>query len=61
MSIEATLAPVYLRGRAYLMQGNGKAAAVEFQKILDHPGLVGSWFKPVGALARLGVARAYAL
>jgi hypothetical protein len=46
MSTEATLAPVYVRGRAYLMQGNGKAAAVEFQKILDHPGLVGWGLSP---------------
>jgi len=61
MSVEATLAPVYLRGRAYLVEGNGNAAAAEFQKILDHPGLVGLGLKPVGALAHLGLARAYFL
>jgi serine/threonine protein kinase/tetratricopeptide (TPR) repeat protein len=51
--------PVYLRGEAYLMLRDGKAAAVEFQKFIDHRGVVGnfSW----GALARLGLARAYAL
>ena len=41
------------------MLGDGKAAAVEFQKFIDHYGLVGNF--PWGALARLGVARAYAL
>ncbi len=57
MSIEGHLEPVYLRGQAFLMQGNGKAAAAEFQKIIDHPGLAG--YRPVGALAHLGLARAY--
>jgi eukaryotic-like serine/threonine-protein kinase len=51
--------PSYLRGQAYLMLGNGNAAALEFQKIVDHPGLVLE--NPVGALAHLGLARAYAL
>jgi DNA-binding winged helix-turn-helix (wHTH) protein len=53
------MTPIYLRGQAYLMLGNGNAAAVEFQKIVDHPGLVLE--NPVGALAHLGLARAYAL
>jgi serine/threonine protein kinase len=50
---------VYLRGTAYLALRDGKKAAAEFQKFLDHPGLVSnfSW----GALARLGLAKAYAL
>jgi tetratricopeptide (TPR) repeat protein len=53
------LCPVYLRGEAYLALHDGSAAAAEFQKFIDHYGLVGnfSW----GALARLGLARAYAL
>jgi eukaryotic-like serine/threonine-protein kinase len=59
MSIEGYLDPVYLRGRAYLMQGKGHDAAAEFRRIIDHPGLVG--YRLVGALARLGLARAYAL
>ena len=53
------LYPVYLRGEAYLANGNGSAAAAEFQKILDHSGIV--WSCWTGALAHLGVARANAL
>jgi eukaryotic-like serine/threonine-protein kinase len=49
----------YIRGEAYLAAGQGSAAAVEFQKILDHSGIV--WNCWTGALARLGVARANAL
>jgi tetratricopeptide (TPR) repeat protein len=49
--------PVYLRGEANLASGQGAAAAAEFQKILDHRGLVQNC--PTGALARLGLARAY--
>jgi serine/threonine protein kinase/tetratricopeptide (TPR) repeat protein len=49
---------VYIRGEAYLAAGHGSAAA-EFQKIIDHSGLV--WNCWTGALARLGVARANAL
>jgi eukaryotic-like serine/threonine-protein kinase len=50
---------VYLRGEAYLAAGQGSAAAAEFQKVLDHSGLV--WNCWTGALAHLGVARANAL
>jgi len=50
---------VYIRGEAYLEAGQGAAAAAEFQKILDHGGLV--WNCWTGALARLGIARANAL
>jgi hypothetical protein len=50
---------VYVRGEAYLAAGQGSAAAAEFQKILDHSGIV--WNCWTGALARLGVARANAL
>ena len=53
------LCPVYLRGEAYLMLHDGKAAAQEFQKFIDHWGVVVNF--EWGALARLGVARAYAL
>jgi serine/threonine protein kinase/Flp pilus assembly protein TadD len=53
------LYPVYLRGEAYLAVHQGNAAAAEFQKILDHAYLV--WNEPIGALAHLGLARAYAL
>jgi Tfp pilus assembly protein PilF len=53
------LAPVYVRGEAYLALHRGVDAAAEFRKILAHPGVVGS--DPVGALARLQLARAYAM
>jgi serine/threonine protein kinase/tetratricopeptide (TPR) repeat protein len=53
------LYPIYIRGEAYLAQKQGSAAAAEFQKILDHRGLV--WNCPTGAYAHLGIARAYAL
>jgi tetratricopeptide (TPR) repeat protein len=50
---------VYVRGEAYLASRQGSAAAAEFQKILDHSGIV--WNCWTGALAHLGVARANAL
>jgi tetratricopeptide (TPR) repeat protein len=50
---------VCVRGEAYLAAGQGSAAAAEFQKILDHSGIV--WNCWTGALAHLGVARANAL
>ena len=53
------LYPTYIRGQAYLAAGQGKEAATEFQKILDHSGIV--WNCWTGALAHLGVARANAL
>jgi eukaryotic-like serine/threonine-protein kinase len=53
------LCPAYLRGEAYLMLHDGNAAGAEFQKFIDHYGLVVNF--PWGALARLGLARAYAL
>jgi len=53
------LYPTYIRGNAYLAAGRGKEAAVEFQKILDHSGVV--WNCWTGALAHLGVARANTL
>jgi eukaryotic-like serine/threonine-protein kinase len=53
------LYPTYVRGEAYLAGGHGTAAATEFQKILDHGGIV--WNCWTGALAHLGVGRANAL
>jgi len=51
------LCPVYIRGQGYLMLHNGKAAAAEFQKFVDHRGVVANF--PWGAMARLGLARAF--
>jgi len=53
------LYPVYVRGVAFLILRQGREAAVEFRKILDHPGIVVN--EPIGALALLGLARAYAI
>jgi tetratricopeptide (TPR) repeat protein/predicted Ser/Thr protein kinase len=53
------LYPVFVRGEAYLAAHQGVEAAAEFQKILDHRGVVLNG--PIGALAHLGLARAYAL
>jgi hypothetical protein len=57
--LNVTMCPVEARGEACQAMGRGADAAVEFQKIIDHPGLVGTF--PIGALARLGLGRAYAL
>jgi serine/threonine protein kinase len=53
------LYPTYTKGQAYLAAGQGRSAAGEFQKILDHSGMV--WNCWTGALAHLGVARGNAL
>ncbi len=53
------LYPVYVRGEAYLAARRGKEAAAEFQKILDHRGIVLN--EPIGALAHLQLGRAYAM
>jgi eukaryotic-like serine/threonine-protein kinase len=53
------LYPTYVRGNAHLAAGQGSAAVAEFQKILDHNGIV--WNCWTGAMARLGMARADAL
>jgi tetratricopeptide (TPR) repeat protein len=59
MQVTGALFPVYLRGEAYLTLHDGDAAATEYRKFLNHRGLVAnfSW----GALARVGLARAYAM
>jgi eukaryotic-like serine/threonine-protein kinase len=54
-----SLYPTYIKGLAYLRAHDGTSAAAEFQKIRAHPGLVANDL--AGALARLGLARAYAL
>jgi len=56
---EGTLYPVYLRGQTYLLARQGQAAATEFQKFLDHRGIVLNF--PLGALAHLQLGRAYAM
>jgi eukaryotic-like serine/threonine-protein kinase len=53
------LHPVFVRGEVYLDAEKGAEAAAEFQKIVDHSGIVLN--EPIGALAHLGLARAYAL
>jgi eukaryotic-like serine/threonine-protein kinase len=58
-SLVGNLYPVYVRGQAYLGMHQGKAAAAEFQKFFDHRSIVLN--SPLGALARLGLARAYSL
>ena len=57
-SLTFVLYPVYLRCTALLARKDPVGAAVEFQKVIDHPGVVRS--EPIGALAYLGLARAYA-
>ena len=59
LGFSSALYPVYLRGEAYLAAHQGTEAAVEFRKILDHRNIV--LIQPTGALARLGLARAYAM
>jgi eukaryotic-like serine/threonine-protein kinase len=53
------LYPVFVRAEAYLAARQGQEATAEFQKILDHRGIVLN--APIGALAHLGLARAYAV
>jgi serine/threonine protein kinase/tetratricopeptide (TPR) repeat protein len=57
--IAGTLYPVYVRAQAYLMMKKGNEAAKEFQKFLDHRGVVVNF--PLGGLAYLGLGRAYAM
>jgi hypothetical protein len=53
------LYPVYLRAEVYLATKQSRAAAAEFQKILDHSGVIAN--DCIGVLARLGLGRAYAV
>jgi len=53
------LYPVYLRRQAYLLAHQGKEAAAEFQRMIDHRGIILNF--PLGALAHVGLGRAYAL
>src|SRR5215471_4761377 len=53
------LYPIYMRGEAYLGAKQGSQAAAEFQRILDHPGIVTT--DPIGALAHLELGRAWHL
>jgi len=53
------LYPAYLRGQAYLQANNGPAAAAEFQKLVDHPGIVQNFV--TGSLADLQIGRSYTL
>ena len=59
LSVRNGLLPVYARGEAYLAAHQGSEAATEFQKILDHRGIVTN--DPIGALAHLQIGRAYAM
>jgi tetratricopeptide (TPR) repeat protein len=54
-----TLYPPYVRGQAYLALHQGKEAAAEFQKFIDHRTIVANY--PLASLARLGLARSQAL
>jgi serine/threonine protein kinase/tetratricopeptide (TPR) repeat protein len=58
-SNSCALYALYLRGQAKMLLSQGKDAAADFQEILDHKGLVGNGDQ--GALARLGLARSYAM
>jgi eukaryotic-like serine/threonine-protein kinase len=53
-----TMYPVYLRGLAYMAEGLSPQASVQFQKIINHPGLIINF--PLASLAKLQFARANA-
>jgi serine/threonine protein kinase/tetratricopeptide (TPR) repeat protein len=57
--VTTNMYPVYVRSETYLAAHQGREAEAESQKILDHTGIVLN--SPIGALARLGLARAYVL
>jgi eukaryotic-like serine/threonine-protein kinase len=57
--VTVNMYPVYVRGQAYLATHEGSKATIEFQKILDHRGVVLN--SPIGALAHVQIGRAYAM
>jgi tetratricopeptide (TPR) repeat protein len=57
VQIGGTLYPAYVRGQAYLENGRGQQAVAEFQKLLDHRGVVQNFV--LGALVHLQIGRAY--
>jgi hypothetical protein len=57
--LQGHMYPAYLRGEAYLKLGRGHEAAGEFQKVIDHRGVVLNFV--IGSLARLQLARAVAM
>jgi eukaryotic-like serine/threonine-protein kinase len=59
LGLSGGLYPIYVRGEGYLAAHQGNEAAAEFQKILDHRGIVLN--SPIGALAHLQIGRAYAM
>ena len=59
LGVAARLYPAYVRGRVYLAAHEGSKAASEFQKILDHRGVIIN--EPIGALAHLQIGRAYVI
>jgi serine/threonine protein kinase/Tfp pilus assembly protein PilF len=59
ISMSLSMYPVYVRGLAYLSARQGTESAAEFQKVLAHRGIVQT--EPIGALANLQIARAYAM
>lgn len=59
LSNNRNMLPAYIRGQAYLLAHNGAAAMAEFQKVLDHPGIVHN--SVTGTLVRLQMARAHAM
>ncbi|MGA7221584.1 MAG: tetratricopeptide repeat protein, partial [Candidatus Acidiferrales bacterium] len=59
LGVAGGLYPIYVRGEAYLAARQGSEAAAEFQKIVDHRGIVVS--EPIGALAHLQIGRAYVM
>jgi serine/threonine protein kinase/tetratricopeptide (TPR) repeat protein len=59
LSNSLAMEPAYIEGQAYLLEKKGPEAAAAFQKMLDHPGIIVN--NVTGPLARLGLARAYAV
>jgi len=59
LSVAGYLIPALVRGQAFLLAKNGPAAITEFNKFVDHPGIVLNW--PFAVLARLQLGRAYAM